>query len=1057
MKIKILSLAVLGGLSALIYNGVRLNVEDVSNTQYPTEDISISEYSAKGAAEHWSMVRGSQEDGQVHKEDYDAVMAQISAKKSSRADGIGLEFEPLGPTNIGGRTRSLVVDNDDPNRLYAAGVTGGVFLSVNGGNTWTTTFDTSITLTNSWMAQGSDGVLYLATGAATFEGEFSRLGGTPDGPGIGIMKSTDRGVSWKVIPSTEVISGVQEDFENIDEIKVSPVNPKVIAVATKSGLLLSFDGGDSWVKDLVCDVNSNPTAFHYQTVEFSKDGDKLWAGTSNGAFYYLDDVNASNTCGFVQVPDTDGFPLGARRLKIRRSVLNNDKVYVVLTTRGGFLDLVESIDGGETFQPVNPNVPKTDPDFDLFAEGARPGNGQAWYDLLFMVVPNSKDTSKENIWLGGVDLWRFDGNWTQAAVGGRANGRHNPFFVHVDHHIMTYQKDNPSVLYFGNDGGVFKSIDGGYEFYDVNKGYMTTQFYSIAIANFDYAVGGTQDNGCIMVSPLRPGDSDFGAVVFNENVTNGDGFDCVVSNIVDLKYTSAQNNSVGRGLITSPKGSGSCAPYCDDPNYFYTKLALWESTEDTSSQLFIEFKSEVVADAVDLGTGIRKTFTGSIVPEHSAAIVDLNSVSVGTVDDRLVYNGNGAFTGAGSGSFDTATMQFSVTFNTPPPLNAKVNVYYAASYKAGSVITVGSNTAQIPIQHILNASMEPGDVEFIQDPVQSLLAMPVTTECLESEAASSPTDPCSGRANGIVLTRNAINTSAEIDWIFMPIGGAYRMIFTPDGDVMFKTNGSQIARISGISDVYSQEDADKYDANANNKQTFINGFAGFITNVNLHPNDPETLIVTTGNYGITRDHVYLVTGALGPNPTVIPAGGDLPYFPVYDAIFDVTNPERVILGTDKGVWTCSDIWAANPEYVEENGTIGNFHVVDVDQQTLPHGKASNREVIYLGTHGRGIWKSGSVVTSVGPELNEVAIWEPQIKMFPNPVSSNLQIEYTINNPSEVSMQIYSLSGNVVKTITPSALKGENSINVPVNDLPSGAYFINLRDGNNQKSAKFIKM
>ena len=196
---------------------------------------------------------------------------------------------------------------------------------------------------------------------------------------------------------------------------------------------------------------------------------------------------------------------------------------------------------------------------------------------------------------------------------------------------------------------------------------------------------------------------------------------------------------------------------------------------------------------------------------------------------------------------------------------------------------------------------------------------------------------------------------------------------------------------------------------------------------------------------------------MGANPIVKDVGGDLPSFPVYDAIFDVTNPDRVILGTDMGVWATEDIWASSVTYTEENETIGNFPVIDVDQQTLPHGEATNREIIYLGTHGRGIWKSGSVVTGITPDLTTAKVWESQIKLFPNPAKSNIQVEYTVVNPDEVSMKIYSIAGNVMKVITPSALEGENSINVPVNDLPSGSYFINLIDGNSQKVAKFIKM
>ena len=395
-----------------------------------------------------------------------------------------------------------------------------------------------------------------------------------------------------------------------------------------------------------------------------------------------------------------------------------------------------------------------------------------------------------------------------------------------------------------------------------------------------------------------------------------------------FKYTSAQFNNVGRGLIVAVKGGAACGQYCDDQGHFYMAAVLSNNMNDIKQVSFFMEESDTVADAIDLGTGIRKTFSGTIKPIQDAAEVILGSVEIGTIDDRLKYNGAGGFTGNGIGTLDETTMEFSVTFNTPPQLNSKVNAYYASNYKAGSVLNVGSRTAQLPIQHTLSTNLEPGDVELIQDPVQSIIAMSTSQECLsgQSHAARS----CSGRTSGIMLGRDAINTAEELKWLFVPGGSGYRMVFSSNGDKLFASVGGSVDRLDGINDVYTQADADKV------IRTRISGFGGGkVTGISIHPNDPETLLVTTGNYGITSSHVYVVTGAMGANPVARAVGGDLPNFPVYDAIFDMTNPDRVILGTDKGVWTTNDVWAASPVYAEENSTIGNFPVIDVDQQTLP--------------------------------------------------------------------------------------------------------------------------
>ena len=42
-----------------------------------------------------------------------------------------------GPQNVGGRTRSLLIDSNNPNTMYAGAVSGGVWKTTNGCSTWT--------------------------------------------------------------------------------------------------------------------------------------------------------------------------------------------------------------------------------------------------------------------------------------------------------------------------------------------------------------------------------------------------------------------------------------------------------------------------------------------------------------------------------------------------------------------------------------------------------------------------------------------------------------------------------------------------------------------------------------------------------------------------------------------------------------------------------------------------------------------------------------------------------------------------------------------------------
>ena len=85
-----------------------------------------------------------------------------------------------GPANVGGRTRGLIVDPDDPSYMtwYAASATGGMWKTVNGGETWDCLseglpYQSTTTLA---MAKSNHNVMYMGTGES-FPGSTYVTGG----------------------------------------------------------------------------------------------------------------------------------------------------------------------------------------------------------------------------------------------------------------------------------------------------------------------------------------------------------------------------------------------------------------------------------------------------------------------------------------------------------------------------------------------------------------------------------------------------------------------------------------------------------------------------------------------------------------------------------------------------------------------------------------------------------------------------------------------------------------------------------------------------------------
>src|SRR5260370_29315936 len=69
-------------------------------------------------------------------------------------------------------------------------------------------------------------------------------------------------------------------------------------------------------------------------------------------------------------------------------------------------------------------------------------------------------------------------------------------------HAIAYAPSNSSIMFEGNDGGVWRSADGGNTWTTRNTpGFKATQFESLALHPTDrnLMIGGTQDNGTPMM------------------------------------------------------------------------------------------------------------------------------------------------------------------------------------------------------------------------------------------------------------------------------------------------------------------------------------------------------------------------------------------------------------------------------------------------------------------------------------------------------------------------------------------------------------------------------
>ncbi len=422
-----------------------------------------------------------------------------------------------GPNNIGGRTRAIMIDPNDATKKTIW--TGGV-----GGGLWKTTditaatpawvgindFFSNIAITTLAYDPSSTQTMYFGTGEGNYNADAIR--------GAGIWKSTNGGTSWSQLASTTGSS-----YYYVQEILVYPGNSHVFA-ATRSGLFKSKDGGTTWTKVLGNGVSGGITD-RIADIGIAADG-SMWASagilSTDGVYRAPSSGLTTGDVGTWTKKNTgaNGFPTtGFNWISLALAPSDANTVYAVTedAASGGLYNIYKTTDAGATW------TTKTKPAWhDQGACGTTTTDmtrGQAWYDLPAAVDPNSPNT----VYVGGVDLMKStDGGTTWTQISNWAGSCFQ--YVHADQHIILFEPGSSSVIYFGNDGGIYRTTTGNNATPTISakiNGYNVTQYYACALhptSGSNYILAGAQDNGSQKLTTAGLG--------AGSNATGGDGCFC---------------------------------------------------------------------------------------------------------------------------------------------------------------------------------------------------------------------------------------------------------------------------------------------------------------------------------------------------------------------------------------------------------------------------------------------------------------------------------------------------------------------------------------------------
>lgn len=521
----------------------------------------------------------------------DTKLKQIDAAFELMPQYKSASFIEQGPDNIGGRTRAIQVDKVNSGTVWAGGVSGGLFKSTDGANSWSyvDSYEGQGYPYISAMAQFSNGTLFVATGS---------LPGTEIFSGNGVWYTTDNGVTWQVVPGTE-------NLPRIPEI-VAPENGNTLWMATNSpGVLKKWTFGDSGLTDV-------PIGSGLAENLFCTDDGSIFMASMSGNVY------VSTDSGNSWVSKSGSIPSGGNRTEFTiSSSLNSSGMHsaYVVKTNMDLTGMYVSHDDGNTWsQFVGASAPPSN--LDIYS-------GQGWYNTVVSVTPQDP----EKILIGGIDIWKWKQTTSTPAPSGGFEKITQWFlsptsnkYAHADNHEMKWDGNR---LYLGNDGGIGVTENPDIAWYPANRGYNVTQFYGIAFDKNGAVMGGTQDNGSLY--------NDHSLSTWKEfrTVGGGDGFQCEISFYnPDVMFITSQFGNVIRssdGGVTSSLFIPDSIPSTYDPfgvsgmqnsHPFHTNIFLAEyyDTDSEDSVTFIPNRpyspgESVLVPSMSTGDSIDYTVT----------------------------------------------------------------------------------------------------------------------------------------------------------------------------------------------------------------------------------------------------------------------------------------------------------------------------------------------------------------------------------------------------------------------------------------------------------------
>lgn len=434
-----------------------------------------------------------------------SAMVEQRQRARTRLAASPAQWEPAGPTNVGGRMTCIVCHPANPDVIWAGAAGGGVWTSRNAGMTWSPLWHSQEVLNVGSLAIDSTepDTIYCGTGEANLSDDSYA--------GIGIYQTKDAGKTWKLLADSSK-TGIPT---RIGVIAIDPFQPQHLRIGgvgadersrkpnDYGGMYVSTDSGLTWRREeFISDRNywCHAIVFHPRQkniifATFTERGAKsgIWRSLNGGKKWtHL----------------TKGLPDPARfgRTSIAISPSDPSVLYAFAADEASgdrdlLLGVFRSDDGGDSWKKISGTYFKDEE--------------QISYGNTIAIHPQDPNI----VICGGVDLHRSKNggkSWTRATIWDAKRGT-SKHYAHSDHHALVMPAGAPGRVYSVNDGGMDVSEDSGITWSNRSDGLAATMYYDMDVAQSDGRCygGGAQDNGTVVTNTRGSND--------HHEILGGDG------------------------------------------------------------------------------------------------------------------------------------------------------------------------------------------------------------------------------------------------------------------------------------------------------------------------------------------------------------------------------------------------------------------------------------------------------------------------------------------------------------------------------------------------------